>query len=184
MSSEYDEEEEEEEIHASYFSYEDCIERDDIVADIICGGEELVFRHNNKPHERTRSSSEDFISPQDSLIEEEESFCNETETEGEVHKSPQVSDFETEEEEEATEGEIFQTEDADSVPNRPTSPITLNLCKSDLVDSDKNYDGMFILLHIYIIDYIYTLLYYSLTCTTSSLSYLVLYFLCRTLCGY
>jgi len=62
------------------------------------------------------------------------------------HKSPIVSDFETE----TNETEIqTEEEDADSVPdsvpieNMTTSPITLDLYKSDdLVESDKNYDGI------------------------------------------
>ncbi|XP_061374779.1 uncharacterized protein LOC133316996 [Gastrolobium bilobum] len=133
--SEYDEEEEEE-IQESY-SYVDSIERDHIVADIIGGGETLVFLHKNDP-QRTHSSSEEFIS----LIEDtEENYASETLS---VHKSPLVSDFENEVAEEA---EVeFPTQDADSVPNsvpvesRPTSPITLNIHKSDLVDSDKICD--------------------------------------------
>lgn len=143
MSSEYDEEEEEE-IQEGY-CYEDSIERDHLVADIICGGEALLFLHNNKEPQRTHysSSQELFIIPQDSFVEEdsEEKYSTETLS---VHKSPLVSDFETEAEA-AEEGDAG---DADSVPNsvpvesRPTSPITLNLYKSDLVvDSDKNYDG-------------------------------------------
>ncbi|RDX82467.1 hypothetical protein CR513_36744, partial [Mucuna pruriens] len=139
VSSEYDEEEQEEEIQESYsyVHHDDSIESDHLVADIICGGETLLFVHNHQP-QRTLSSSEEFISPRDSLIEDsEENYSTETLS---FHKSPLVSDFETEEEEE------FPAEDADSVPNsvpvesRPTSPITLNLYKSDLVDSDKNYD--------------------------------------------
>ncbi|TKY44713.1 structural constituent of ribosome [Spatholobus suberectus] len=114
------------------------MERDHLVADIICGGETLLFVHNNQP-QRTHSSTEEFISPRDSLIEDsEENYSTETLS---FHKSPLVSDFENDEAE-----ELFPAEDADSVPNSvpaessPTSPITLNLYKSDLVDSDKNYD--------------------------------------------
>ncbi|XP_027357386.1 uncharacterized protein LOC113866787 [Abrus precatorius] len=139
VSSEYDDEEEE--IQESYSYDHDSIERDHLVADIICGGETLLFLHNNHP-QSTHSSSEEFITPQNSLIEEtEENYSTETLS---LHKSPVVSDFENEEEEGEEE---FPAEDADSVPNfvqvesRPTSPITLNLSKShDLVDSDKNYD--------------------------------------------
>ncbi|CAL0322226.1 unnamed protein product [Lupinus luteus] len=99
VSSEYDDNEEE---IQERNSYEDCniIERDHLVADIICGGENLVFLKNNEPQtQRTCSSSETL------------SF----------HKSPLVSDFETEEAEE----EFPITRDADSVQNsvRPTSPI-------------------------------------------------------------
>ncbi|KAK7380044.1 hypothetical protein VNO78_32394 [Psophocarpus tetragonolobus] len=133
VSSEYDDEEEE--IQESYPYVHDSIENDHLVADIICGGETLLFVHNNQP-QRTHSSSEEFISPRDSLVEDseqEENYSTETLS---FHKSPLVSDFENEEE----------AEDADSVPNsvptesRPTSPITVNLYKSDLADSDKNYD--------------------------------------------
>ncbi|XP_020212210.1 uncharacterized protein LOC109796811 isoform X2 [Cajanus cajan] len=138
VSSEYDEEEEEEEIQENYPYVHDSNESDHLVADIICGGETLLFVHKKQP-QRTHSSSEEFTSPRDSLVEDsEENYSTETLS---FHKSPLVSDFENEE-----EGEEFPTEDADSVPNsvpvesRPTSPITLNLHKSDLVHSDKNYN--------------------------------------------
>ncbi|KAG5009393.1 hypothetical protein JHK87_017908 [Glycine soja] len=140
VSSEYDEEEEEaeEEIQESFSYVHDSIESDHLVADIICGGETLLFVHNNKP-QRILSSSEEFSSPRDSLIEDSEENCS-TESLS-FHKSPLVSDFENEQ-----DAEEFPAEDADSVPNsvpaesRPTSSITLNLYKSDLVGSDKNYD--------------------------------------------
>ncbi|GAU22717.1 hypothetical protein TSUD_138400 [Trifolium subterraneum] len=161
VSSEYDyeeEDEQEEEIRESY-CYEDSFEKDHLVADIICGGESLVFLHNNinKSQRNLYSSSfeeeeEEFITPQDSLIEEyveEEKISTESLY---VHQeSPIVSDFETE-----TNETEFQTEeeDADSVhdsvpdsvpvENRTTSPITHNLYKSDdlVEDIDKNYDGI------------------------------------------
>ncbi|KAH1234183.1 hypothetical protein GmHk_09G026457 [Glycine max] len=136
VSSEYDDEEEE--IQESYSYVHDSIESDHLVADIICGGETLLFVHKNQP-QRTHSSSDEFTSPRDSLVEDlEENYSTETLS---FHKSPLVSDFENEQ-----DAEEFPAEDADSVPNsvpaesRPTSPITLNLYKSDLVDSDKNYD--------------------------------------------
>ncbi|KAL2321196.1 hypothetical protein Fmac_030165 [Flemingia macrophylla] len=137
VSSEYDEEEEE--IQESYSYVHDSIDSDHLVADIICGGETLLFVHNNQP-QRTHSSSEEFTSPRDSLVEgSEENYSTETLS---FHKSPLVSDFENNE-----EAEEFPAEDADSVPkysvpveSRPTSPITLNLHKSDLVHSDKNHD--------------------------------------------
>ncbi|KAL2625969.1 hypothetical protein AAZV13_07G083300 [Glycine max] len=140
VSSEYDEEEEEaeEEIQESFSYVHDSIESDHLVADIICGGETLLFVHNNKP-QRILSSSEEFSSPRDSLIEDSEENCS-TESLS-FHKSPLVSDFENEQ-----DAEEFPAEDADSVPNsvpaesRPTSSITLNLYKSDLVGSDNNYD--------------------------------------------
>ncbi|XP_004512923.1 uncharacterized protein [Cicer arietinum] len=138
VSSEYDyEEEEQEEIQENY-SYEDSFEKDHLVADIICGGESLLFLHNNNKSQRKNSSSfedeEEFITPQDSLNDE---YLSE-ETFSVHHKSPLVSDFETE----TNEEEFHVQEDADSVPNRTTSsPITMKLYKSDeLVDSDKKYD--------------------------------------------
>ncbi|OIW11953.1 hypothetical protein TanjilG_02160 [Lupinus angustifolius] len=139
FSSEYDEEEEE---IQERFSYEDCniTERDHLVADIICGGESLVFLHNNETKtQRTCSSSEEFISLKGSFNEDsEENYTSETLS---FHKSPLVSDFATEEAEEEEE-EFPITRDADSVRNsdRTTSHKALNLYKSDLVDSDKNYD--------------------------------------------
>ncbi|XP_014520382.1 uncharacterized protein LOC106777289 [Vigna radiata var. radiata] len=141
VSSEYDEEEEEEEeeIQERYSYEHDSGESDHLVADIIAGGETLLFVHNDLPL-RTHSSSDEFTSPRDSLVEEEleENYSTETLF---FHKSPLVSDIEN-----VQEVEEFPAEDADSVPNsvpdesRPTSPITLNLYKSDSPDSDKNCD--------------------------------------------
>ncbi|KAK7291430.1 hypothetical protein RIF29_06567 [Crotalaria pallida] len=150
VSSEYDEEEEEEEEIQERYSYEDSniIEKDHLVADIICGGESLLFHHNNEPQNQrttTCSSSEEFISLSNSFNEKdsEENYTSEVS----FHKSPLVSDFETEDAEAISEAEEEEfpitTRDADSVPNpaRPTSPITLNLYKSsDLVDSDRKCD--------------------------------------------
>ncbi|ESW24750.1 hypothetical protein PHAVU_004G156800 [Phaseolus vulgaris] len=135
VSSESDEEEEED-IQERYSYVHDSGDSDHLVADIICGGEALLFVHNNHPR-ITHSSSDEFTTPRDSLIEEdqsEEKYSTETLS---FHKSPLVSDSENEE-----ETEEFPAEDADSVPNqsRPTSPITLNLYKSDSLESDKNYD--------------------------------------------
>ncbi|WVZ15729.1 hypothetical protein V8G54_013295 [Vigna mungo] len=140
VSSEFDEEEEEEEeeIQERYSYEHDSGESDHLVADIIAGGETLLFVHNDQPL-RTHSSSDEFTSPRDSLVEEEleENYSTETLF---FHK-PFVSDIEN-----VQEVEEFPAEDADSVPNsipdesRPTSPITLNLYKSDSPDSDKNCD--------------------------------------------
>ncbi|MED6173695.1 hypothetical protein PIB30_062071 [Stylosanthes scabra] len=130
------------------------MERDHIVADIIGGGETLLFLQNSnkhEPHYRTHHhviSHEEFITPQESFIDEEhdseENFSNETFS---VHKSPVVSDFgseepevvvETEEEEQEQEQELFPARDADSVPN--SAPVEI-VTKSDLLlDRDKNCD--------------------------------------------
>lgn len=113
-----------------------------------------MFLHNNNKSQRKNSSSfedeEEFITPQDSLNDE---YLSE-ETFSVHHKSPLVSDFETE----TNEEEFHVQEDADSVPNRTTSsPITIKLYKSDeLLDSDKKYDGINISHHRCIL--------YSLVC--------------------
>ncbi|CAK8534147.1 unnamed protein product [Lathyrus sativus] len=158
VSSEYDyeeEEEREEEVRESYF-YGDSIEKDHLVADIISGGEALVFLHSNNKSQRNHNFSfeedEEFITPQETLIEEfSEEEKNSSENLHVLHKSPIVSDFETE----INETEFQEEEDADSVPdyvpdsvqdsvpieNRTTCHITTNLYKSDdLVQNDKNYD--------------------------------------------
>ncbi|XP_027925217.1 uncharacterized protein LOC114182529 isoform X2 [Vigna unguiculata] len=141
VSSEYDEEEEEEEEIQERYSYEhDSGESDHLVADIIGGGETLLFVHNNRSLRSTHSSSDEFTSPCDSLEEEllEENYSTETLS---FHKSPLLSDLENEEE---VEELIFPAEDADSVPNSvpdETRP-TLNLYKSDSPDSDKNCDDL------------------------------------------
>lgn len=141
MFTEDEEEEEEEEQQQQkqshetrycYVDHESC-ERDHLVADIIGGGQSLVFHHT------TSFSEEDqFISPRESLVQEEQdNHYYASDQTISVHRSPKVSDFETEEEEEV----VVDDDEADSVPNsvpimqsRPTSPITLNLY--------KNPDGM------------------------------------------
>ncbi|KAI4350905.1 hypothetical protein L6164_005309 [Bauhinia variegata] len=136
--TEDEEEEEEEETDEIYSHVETSAERDHLVADIICGGETLLFLHKEEP-QRTHSFSElEFISPQESLIEESEENCaSETLS---VHNSPLVSDFETEKSY-TVEGE-FPARDADSLPNSVPveSRTTVNLYKSDLADNAKNYD--------------------------------------------
>lgn len=118
-----------------------------------------MFLHDNNKSQRIHNFSiedeEEFITPQETLIEE---FSDEEETLTESlhvrhHKSPIVSDFQTE----INETEFQEQEDADSVPdfvpdsvqdsvpiqNRTTSHVSMNLYKSDdIVESNKNYDGI------------------------------------------
>ncbi|KAI5441745.1 hypothetical protein KIW84_010985 [Lathyrus oleraceus] len=112
-----------------------------------------MFLHSNNKSQRNHNFSfeeeqeeEEFITPQESLVEEfPEEEKNSSENLHVHHKSPIVSDFETE----INETEFQEEEDADSVPDsvpdsipiesRTTSHITTNLYKSDdLVGCDKN----------------------------------------------
>ncbi|XP_027343229.1 uncharacterized protein LOC113855796 [Abrus precatorius] len=124
--TEDDDEEEEEESQEGY-SCVDCTER-------AGDREALVFLHNEDPR-RSLSYSEEFISPEESFIEEsEQSHYSETLS---VHSTPRVSDFENEEAE--TVQQDFQARDADFVPNSlpvesmTTSPFNLNPYKNDHV---------------------------------------------------
>ena len=147
------EEEEGEEIEERY-CHEESSKRDHLVADIICGGETLLFWHNNKEPQSIHSFSEEFITPQESLCEEsEENNASDTETSLYVHRSPQVSDLEVEETDAAEDEDENAARDADSVPypvpigSRPTSPMTLNPYKTHLLNNDKNCEGIY-LVHI------------------------------------
>lgn len=138
-----DDEEEEEESEERYSYVETSDQRDHLVADIIGGGESLMFLHYNES-QRTLSFSEDqFVSPRESLIEdfsEENRYASDQTLS--VHRSPQVSDFETEEvveEEQEKQEQLVQAArdtDDDSVPN--SVPI-----ESDMLDTDKNSDGIY-----------------------------------------
>ncbi|XLR66219.1 hypothetical protein S83_016891 [Arachis hypogaea] len=137
VSSEYDEDEEIQESYNNNNNNDDedySMERDHIVADIIGGGETLLFLKHNQ-----NISHEEFITPQESFIEEDDS-----EETFSVHKSPVVSDFGSEEpevvvetEEEEEEKELFPARDADSVPD--SVPVEI-VTKSDILDRDKNCD--------------------------------------------
>ncbi|KAK7398916.1 hypothetical protein VNO78_10090 [Psophocarpus tetragonolobus] len=120
----YTEDEEEEEETQEGFSCVDSTER----LEVTCRKETCMFLHN-EGHQRTRSYSEEYISPEESLNEESEpKHYAETLS---VHNSPQVSDFENEEPE--TTEENFPARDVDSVPHssqvesRTTSPLNLNV---------------------------------------------------------
>ncbi|XP_012574739.1 uncharacterized protein [Cicer arietinum] len=108
-----DEEEEEEEESEEEYSCVDSYEGQDIK----CGRDTLLFMNKE---EHLSSYSEEFISPRESFVEENETLS--------IHNSPQVSDFENQ--------QHFQSRDfVDSVQNyaqfesSPTS-INLNLYKN------------------------------------------------------
>ena len=129
-----DEEEEEEETQEGY----SCVDSTDRL-EVTCGKETRVFLHN-EGHQRTHSYSEEFISHEESLNEEESEEKHYSEMLS-LHNSPQVSDLENEEVE--TSQVDFPERDPDSVPNsaqverRTTSPLGLSAYKRN-----KNRDGI------------------------------------------
>lgn len=137
--------EEEEDI---YFHEEECMEKDDhLVADIVDGGESLLFLPVNRPvkdqdlehHEETISSSTTPRGDYNYFFHQEESSDD--------HNSlVQESEVHDDKEDEAEEEIPTSDTDADAVynfgPNEgdPTSPITINLTKSGLVADDETHD--------------------------------------------
>ncbi|CAB4281290.1 unnamed protein product [Prunus armeniaca] len=143
FSEEEEEEEEEEELEAErqfhVHGHQSCTENDhDLVADIILGGESLMFLPNSnlQSQHQTSYSEDQFISARESLIIEDQ----EDES---LHGSPQV-----------TESEYYD-HDAEEIPVKETvlvqnslqndqvwstAPITIDLRKSDLRSNAKNGD--------------------------------------------
>ncbi|CAN6714316.1 unnamed protein product [Malus baccata var. baccata] len=141
FSDEEEEEEQEEEedneqrqFHVPGHQYCSTINDHDLVADIIHGGESLMFLpNNNLQHHHQKSFSEDqFISARESLIIEDR-------PDESLHESSQGSESEHDDQ----GAEEIPVKDTVSVLNSvakdrvwPTSPITIELHKSD-----KNGDG-------------------------------------------
>lgn len=143
FSEEEEEEEEEGELEAErqfhVHGHQSCTENDhDLVADIILGGESLMFLPNSnlQSQHQTSSSEDQFISARESLIIEDQ----EDES---LHGSPQV-----------TESEYYD-HDAEEIPVKETvlvhnslqndqvwstAPITIDLRKSDMRSNAKNGD--------------------------------------------
>ncbi|XP_030937238.1 uncharacterized protein LOC115962527 isoform X1 [Quercus lobata] len=131
---------EEEEEDERYFHVE-CNEKDLLVADIIGGGESLLFLP--KHPRRNQTLSEEFITPQESLFEDpDEDSALEIENLSVkcVHESDGEHDVEDVFEEE------IPTRDADSVyksetnQGGPSMLISKDLHKSEVEDNDKNCD--------------------------------------------
>lgn len=133
--------EEEEEEDERYFHVE-CNEKDLLVADIIGGGESLLFLP--KHPRRNQTLSEEFITPQESLFEDPDEDSA-LEIENLSVKCVHESDGEHEVED-VFEEEI-PTRDADSVYKSETNQggpymlISKDLHKSEVEDNDKNCDG-------------------------------------------
>lgn len=132
------------------------MEKDDhLVADIVDGGESLLFLPVNRPvkdqdlehHEETISSSTTPRGDYNYFFHQEESSDD--------HNSlVQESEVHDDKEDEAEEEIPTSDTDADAVynfgPNEgdPTSPITINLTKSGLVADDETHDGICIIFGI------------------------------------
>lgn len=142
LYSDEDGEEEEEEV---------CTEKDHLVADIIHGGESLVFLHNNAVHRSQQIHVQEFINQEDDKVVEDhqeyQSFdssqysaldsspCSESEHEGD-HDDDELEEEEEEEEIPPTESDSAYN----SVPNHDgaTTPIP----SSGFVENDQNCYGI------------------------------------------
>ncbi|XP_058009898.1 uncharacterized protein LOC110661453 isoform X3 [Hevea brasiliensis] len=146
---EYNFSDEEEEVDTETYYYTDPREKDHLVADIVLGGESLVFLSNTSITQRTQNHVQEFVNQRQSLKGEDnddETSASDDEkfsvlaSAGSESKYDDADPVVKEEEE-----EDMTTRDADSVfdsaPDHggPTTPITTYRQKNGLMDSDKNY---------------------------------------------
>ncbi|XP_058009897.1 uncharacterized protein LOC110661453 isoform X2 [Hevea brasiliensis] len=147
---EYNFSDEEEEVDTETYYYTDPREKDHLVADIVLGGESLVFLSNTSITQRTQNHVQEFVNQRQSLKGEDnddETSASDDEkfsvlaSAGSESKYDDADPVVKEEEE-----EDMTTRDADSVfdsaPDHggPTTPITTYRQKNGLMDSDKNYE--------------------------------------------
>ncbi|XWS37652.1 hypothetical protein CRYUN_Cryun19dG0063400 [Craigia yunnanensis] len=148
-----EEEEEEEEYAADRYNYRvNCMEKDHLVANIIHGGESLVFLPDNSFH-RTQNDVEESMNPHvDQLItSEDQEYASYSTEQFSAHDSSPCSDSEHHDEDDDTDllDQEIPTKNEDSLQNfdvnqdGPTpmvSPILTELDKSNQVDNDEDGD--------------------------------------------
>lgn len=156
-----DEGEEEEDGNTYYYS--DFTERDHhLVADIVHGGDSLVFLSNNSPSydKIQRHAVQEFVNPGDyEFGDEEEQMLDDDQEDDSFASDEQLSvraaagTSESEQDDKKNEKEQDQeilTTDADSsydtapYPGGPNSPVTSHLNKSGLLESDYNSGGTYV----------------------------------------
>lgn len=135
FSDEEEEEEEElEERHSFHVhGHQYYTENDHLVADIIHGGEALKFLPNdNLQKDRSSFSDQEFISAGGSLIEEDQNDMSQGSESEQDHIAEEIPVRDT-------------ASVCNSVPNDQvwtTSPITIELHRSELRRNDKRCDGI------------------------------------------
>ncbi|XVE64048.1 hypothetical protein DITRI_Ditri07aG0070000 [Diplodiscus trichospermus] len=155
FSEEEEEEEKEEEYTADRYNYRvNCLEKDHLVADIIHGGESLLFLADNSFH-RTQNDAEESMDPQyDQLItSEDQEYASYSTEQFSAHDSSPCSDSEHHDVGDDDDTDLLDEElpakNSDSLQNfdvnqdGPTpivSPIFTELDKSEQVDNDEDGD--------------------------------------------
>ncbi|XVF09606.1 hypothetical protein REPUB_Repub07fG0108300 [Reevesia pubescens] len=148
-----EEEGEEEEEYGDTYSYRvNCMEKDHLVADIIHGGESLVFLPDNSFQYMTQNDVEESMNPHDDqLTSEDQEYASYSTEQFSAHDSTPCSDSEHHDDDDDTEivDEEISIKDTDSLQNfdinqnGPTpivSSILTELDKSDQVDYDEDDD--------------------------------------------
>ncbi|XP_022738105.1 uncharacterized protein LOC111290871 [Durio zibethinus] len=145
MFSEEEEEEEEEGYAADRYNYRvNCVEKDHLVADIIHGGESLIFLSDNSFH-RTENDVEE------SMNLHEDPLTSDSTEQFSAHDSSPRTDSEHDNDDINLQDEEIPIKDADSLQNfdvnqdGPTpivSPILKEPDKSDQVDNDEDDDDI------------------------------------------
>lgn len=132
---EEEEQEKEEEEEEDMYFHGECMEKDDhLVADIVHGGESLLFlsvdgRRRRPVKDHVHGDDYNYYFPQKDLVQKSQLHDCDKEEE-EIHMSDTDTDTDTD-----------AVHNFGPIETDPTSPITINLTESGLVADDETYDG-------------------------------------------
>ncbi|OAY59184.1 uncharacterized protein LOC110619602 isoform X1 [Manihot esculenta] len=141
---------EEEDVDTETYYYTESREKDHLVADVIHGGESLVFLSNRSVTQRTQNHVQEFVNSRQSL-EDEDDDNDDDEDDSDSDEQFSIlasagseakhndSDPMVEEAEDMTARDADSVQDSGPEHGGPTSPFTTYRQKNSLVDSDENY---------------------------------------------
>ncbi|XVF53910.1 hypothetical protein PTKIN_Ptkin05aG0137800 [Pterospermum kingtungense] len=152
-----EEEEEEEEYASDGYNYRvNCMETDHLVADIVRGGESLVFLPDNSFHRTQNDVDQESMNPLDDqlITSEDREYASYSTEQFSAHDSSPCSDSDDNDDDDSDlmdeeitikEGDSLQNLDANQDGPTPivVSPVARELDKSDQVDNDEDGDGIF-----------------------------------------
>ncbi|OAY59183.1 uncharacterized protein LOC110619602 isoform X2 [Manihot esculenta] len=142
---------EEEDVDTETYYYTESREKDHLVADVIHGGESLVFLSNRSVTQRTQNHVQEFVNSRQSL-EDEDDDNDDDEDDSDSDEQFSIlasagseakhndSDPMVEEAEDMTARDADSVQDSGPEHGGPTSPFTTYRQKNSLVDSDENYE--------------------------------------------
>lgn len=119
------------------------------MADVIHGGESLVFLSNRSVTQRTQNHVQEFVNSRQSLEDEDDDEDDsDSDEQFSILASAGSEAKHNDSDPMVEEAEDMTARDADSVQDSgpehggPTSPFTTYRQKNSLVDSDENYGGI------------------------------------------